>query len=274
MKVPLAWFALGVLLVCVALLSVKARNLLEAFRPMQEGFANEDSGSDLKVSACPSGSVSYIDDGGRTLCCGGTVSGGKCSTTPLCSLSEVVEGVPTCSAYLDALLEDKGRSFCPKSMPQYYENLDGKPPTRGCTSGPRTSDGKAPKDPSKPFCVAYTQESDELTQLNSCTNQSLLHSTKCFSSNIPDLQTTLIPNGGSPALVQCSYRDPSTSLLRTCFSDESLARAFDTDVAKGVRAKGWREGLSAEDKLLWCSKHQKVYLDKTKSAADLKDEMV
>ena len=67
MKVPLAWFALGVLLVCVVLLTLKARRVLEAFRSMQEGFANEDFTSDLKVSSCPSDSTSYIDEGGRTL---------------------------------------------------------------------------------------------------------------------------------------------------------------------------------------------------------------
>ncbi len=284
MKVPLTWFALFVLLSAVLLLSWKGKEVYEAFRDsvtspnvMSEGFEGGLGGatdSDIHLTACPSGASSFLDSAGRTLCCAGPIVGGKCSSIPLCSLSEAAEGVPPCNEYLAALLNDKGLKTCPASMPNYYEDLEASPPRKGCTAGPRTADGKGPKNPSAAFCVMYSQETDELLNLNSCTNQALSQTTKCFSRPVDGLQTTLVPNGKAPALVQCSYRDPSTSLLRTCFSDESLSRAFDYEVAKGTRTKGWRESLSAEDKLLWCSKHQKVYLDKTKSTADLKNESI
>lgn len=271
----MTWFALGVLLVATVLLSLKAKKVFEAFRDVQEGFSGSSADvSDIQLTSCPAGSKSYIDDSGRTLCCAGTIQGSKCSSAPVCSLSEAAEGVPPCNTYLAALLQDKGLKVCPSSMPNYYEDLEANPPRKGCTSGPRTADGKGPKNSSESFCVMYTQEIDELTKPNSCTNQMLLQNTKCFSRDVPGLQTTLIPNGKAPALVQCSYRDPSTTLLRTCFSDESLTRSFDAEVANGTRTKGWRESISAEDKLLWCSKHQKVYLDKVKSVADLKNESI
>lgn len=279
MKVSLEWLVLGILLGLLAWLAWRAVAVYEAFTGSgpagREGFANSVSDeTDISLSACPPDTTSYLSDNGLHLCCRGSIVDGKCSGQNVCSLSEATDGVPTCGVYYASVLEENAGKFCPQTMPYYFVDNSTIPPTRGCTNGRRKKDGSGPAEPGQPQCKIYSQEKDELSALDSCTNAILLSKTKCFTTTVDNVQPTLVKNGDSPALILCQYRDITTSMPRSCFSDESINRASEADVVSGKKPKGWKDSLLPEDKLQWCSKHQKVYLDRTKSVADLKTETV
>ena len=109
MKVSVAWIAVGIIIGIILFFTVEGFSIYEQFTNQVEGFADVDEyadSTDIKITSCPADTASYIDGGGRTVCCEGTVINGKCSGKNICSLSEPIAGLPTCSAWLDAYLEN------------------------------------------------------------------------------------------------------------------------------------------------------------------------
>ena len=234
-----------------------------------EGFANAIG--DIRLSSCPREMTQFVDDTGSTLCCKSALIGGKCpSGQTACTLSESKGSMPTCSQYFTAVLEEKGKTRCPPSRPNYYE--DGL--TKGCTAGPRTANGTAPLRATDPKCLLYPIEIEDQSKADSCTNQRLLEGTKCFSRALGETVSLQTFNAELPALITCSYKDPATHMPRTCYSDESLYRFLAALVTKGWAQKDWRSHTGPYEKVQWCSKHQKVYIDKTKKIEDLNSDPI
>ena len=235
-----------------------------------EGFVNPQT-SDIRLSACPREMTYLVDGTGTSLCCKTALVGGKCpSGQTACTLSESKGGKPTCSEYFAAVLEEKGKNRCPPSRPKYYE--DGL--KKGCTAGPRTPLGTAPASASDPQCVLYPIETEDQSKADSCTNLRLLEGTKCFSRPMGEVATLQVLSPVIPALISCSYKDKTTHMPRTCYSDESLYRFMAALVTKGWAQKDWRPATSPYEKVQWCSKHQKVYIDKTKTIETLKNDPI
>jgi hypothetical protein len=65
---------------------------------------------------------SFIDKKGYTLCCQGKATSDTCYGNILCSLSESVRNIPTCSKWVEAYYKERGIGRCPASMPNYFEN--------------------------------------------------------------------------------------------------------------------------------------------------------
>lgn len=270
MRVQLAW--IGIILVTTVLLLFGVQAYLiyttETQIEESEGFQSGPD-SDIRLTACPAESVPYVDNNGMSLCCKTALVNGTCPSGQLaCTLSEGSASIPTCSAYLAAVLEEKGKERCPPSRPRYYE----KGLVRGCTAGNRLPDGTGPANRTDPQCVLYSRETDDQSKVDSCTNQRMLEKTTCFDG--VSAQTALQPTGDLPALITCSYKDSATHMPRMCYSDESLYRYMAGLVTKGWTSKDWRSQWSPESKTYWCSKHKKVYIDKTKNVADLASDPI
>ena len=268
MKVSVAWIAVGIIIGIILYFTVEGFSVYEQFTSQIEGFADTDEyadSTDIKITSCPADTASYIDGGGRTVCCEGTVINGKCSGKNICSLSEPIAGLPTCSAWLDAYLENKGAKRCPPSMPKYYENKV----NSGCTAGNRNAQGTAPASTNK-FCTLYRSEQDSLLKLDSCENQKMLEEAKCLSKPT----TKVLHNwGGVPPPVYCSGIDTGSLTPLACLDDVAFIRAAD-HWAKiyPPYMKNWREqsnNWGAQWKMNFCSVVQKVTVDKSLSFNDL-----
>lgn len=270
MRVSLAWIGIVLLTTVLVLFAVQAYMLYveEPTKPEDdEGFQDaRPESNDIHLTACPAETTSYIDNNGMNLCCKTALVNGTCPGGQLaCTLSEGSAAIPTCSAYVAAVLDEKGKERCPGSRPRYYENGL----IRGCTAGRRTPDGKGPATSTDPQCMLYSSEKDDLSKLDSCTNQRLLEKTVCFPGYNVGAVTALSSFGDVPAVVSCSYKDPTTHMPRMCYSDESIYRYMADLVKRGWASKDWRSQWGPDSKAYFSSKHKKVYLDKTKTIADL-----
>jgi hypothetical protein len=108
---------------------------------------------------------------------------------------------------------DRATRFCPSSMPHYYGPIDRKQGgAEGCSSSQATSDGSAPQDQAKPKCNIYSNQADELAQIDSCLNRKALDAmdapgTKSIirTKNIALLAASSIPADGSSLVPVLCY---------------------------------------------------------------------
>jgi len=273
MKVSLSW--LGVFLIsCVIIyFLVDAFHVYEAFTEkvpklpiVREGFVNtansSNSANEFTLTSCPAESEEFIHHRtGKTLCCNAKgLMNGKCSTKPICSLSEASEGIPTCSEWYLAYLEQKGANRCPPSMPFYFEK-DG---VRGCSSS--TTKGATAKK-----CTLYNTLKEEQRNENSCTNVKLLETEQCTSPLMAGTTKKLFtfPGGDYPAYVLCSLPIPG-GLPGQCVTDNSLKKVYDI-YGPSIGWKDWRQSIGEWNKLSFCSIYKQIAVDKTKGFADLKN---
>jgi hypothetical protein len=286
MKVSVTWLAITIIIGILYFFTVRGFNIYEEFKDdtqKNEGFANNESQLDLKITTCPADTKSYVDNGGRTVCCDGIVSNGKCSGPTVCSLSEGTSGVPTCSEWLDAYLEDKGASRCPPSMKRYYENKtkDARGntiQTAGCTSGNRNATGTEPESKNNTFCTLYNSEAADMLKIDSCTNKKFFEETRCFSSPIDNLSKQFVSWGPFPPPITCSAMDKGSLVPLTCIDDSSFARTVDYYVKKyAPYFTNWKEQSIAwgpQWKLNFCSVVQKLNINKSMQFKDLESYKV
>jgi hypothetical protein len=275
MKVSVIWLGVSLILAVLLGLLWKGKGVYEAFQEkQQEGFQNTSPASldDLNLNTCPANTNQFVDHNGLTLCCDGEIADGKCSKPPICSLSEGTATLPTCSTWYAAYLNEKGRNRCPTSMPNYYESKDGT--VKGCTNGRRSKTGSAPLTQTQQFCRLYTTREQEEREPDSCTNQRILESTKCFSRDLPNVSKRIYKaewHPTAPAYVMCTYAEPKTLNVTECLSDQTYNRLIDRLIEKGDLSRNWKTNEMNEwNKIWYCSLAEKVKIDKTLDFADLK----
>lgn len=268
MKVSVAWIAVGIIIGIILFFTVEGFSVYEQFTNT-EGFSNGDGETlDIKITTCPADTTSYVDGGGRTVCCEGNVINGKCSGKNVCSLSEAIAGLPTCSAWLDAYLENKGAKRCPPSMKNYYENKGAT--QAGCTAGHRNAQGTAPSSTTNKFCTLYRSEQDELLKRDSCTNQKILEEAKCLSK---PTSRSLLDWGAIPPAVHCTGMDTGSLTPMSCLDDYAFVRTADywakTYAPQYINWKDQAHNWGPQWKMHFCSVVQKVTVDKSLSYNDL-----
>jgi hypothetical protein len=276
MEVSVVWLGLAIIGITLLFLFTQAKGVYDAFsnyEPTSEGFIGTGGNqTDIRLISCPADYKQFVNNDGQILCCDGTPNSGKCSGRTLCSLSEGAGGIPTCSAWYTAYLDEKGRNKCPPSMPSYFESKDGK--MKGCTSGKRKEDGSGPLNSSVKFCRMYTTQKEEEGKANSCANVLMLDNTNCFpgSSVKTDKSLTEVLGGLLPARIQCSFGDPSIKTAGSCETDKSMDRFMNgVYTLLGIRGS-WKDGFmrwDPLDKINMCSITQKYKIDKTIGFNDL-----
>jgi len=267
MKVSVAWIAVGIIIGIILFFTVEGFSVYEKFTNTEGFIGVDDTDSlDIKITTCPADTASYVDGGGRTVCCEGTVVNGKCSGKNVCSLSEAIDGLPTCSAWFDAYLENKGAKRCPPSMKNYYENKG----QAGCTSGHRNAQGTAPASNTNKFCTLYQSADDELIKRDSCTNQKILEEAKCLSK---PTSRSLLDWGDIPPPVHCTGMDTGSLTPISCLDDYAFARVVDYWAKKHApQYINWKEqavSWGAQWKMNFCSVVQKVTVNKSMNMTEL-----
>jgi hypothetical protein len=274
MKVNISVTSIGVFLVVVSIIILTLRGV-SVFRiltqhisspppSLKEGF--QDGDSDLILTTCPADTKSFVDNGGRTVCCDGEIHGGVCKGSAICSLSESMGNMPTCGQWLGAHLAEKGKNRCPPSMPNYFESPTG----GGCTAGARKSDGSGATEGSA-ACKLYKTQQEDYIHMDSCTNQKTLEETQCFNNSVPSSKA-LHGLAGAPPCVNCKYTDPVTQAPVSCIHDKSYLNSMKLFFKDPQEFSSWKDGTNnwpAQTKLGFCSVVQKLNIDKTIQLSDV-----
>lgn len=183
--------------------SIYGYRVYEEFQSITEPFVTDMS--EVSLTTCPPSANESVTMSSKVPP-GSTETYCYDEDVKKCSLSVASSSPESCSHYYTLLLRAKGQ-VCPKSMPNYYQNLqfanNVDSSTRGCTSGARTRDGKSPANPSDPYCKIYSTQKDELEQLDSCTNVKRLDSAQCFLATAANTKVLQKNDKGSP-YVQCT----------------------------------------------------------------------
>lgn len=268
MKVNISVTSIGVFLVIVSIIILTLRGvsvfrILTQHISLKEGFQGGDD-SDLILTTCPAESVSFVDNGGRTVCCDGEVHAGVCKGSIICSLSEGMGNMPTCGQWLGAYLAEKGKNRCPPSMPNYFENAEG----GGCTAGARNSKGTGAVGP---LCKLYKTQEEDYTHMDSCTNQKILEETQCFNNSVISTKG-LHGLAGAPPCVDCKYTDPITQAPVSCIEDKSFLNSMKLYFKDPQQFSSWKDTANSwppQSKMQFCSVVQKLNIDKTIQLSDV-----
>jgi hypothetical protein len=256
---------------------------------LNEGFA-DGSESGMNITMCPVASKSYLDMNGRTVCCIGDVASDKCKGETICSLSEGMASLPTCTVWFESYLKEKGHKRCPRTLSRYFESADGK--TRGCTNGRLNKDGSGPATLEQPKCMIYPDKTGDEKNEDSCTNQIFLENTVCFPGSSPSnppikrlVSIEHLKNISMPPIVLCSYynvtknNNTTVSAGAECRTNESflrLAKSFENytklNGGQPFSVDQWKNSSKDWDpveKLNFCSIAQRYSIDKTVSFKEL-----
>jgi hypothetical protein len=270
-NVSVTWIGVFLVVTAVIILTIRGINVFKIVFPTEEGFTTREFSEDLQLSTCPAESKSYVDDGGRTVCCDGDIIEGKCQGKQVCSLSENFGNLPTCNVWFGAYLQEKGAKRCPPSMPHYFE--DPKAGVKGCTAGFRTKDGKGPASSRDKSCKLYNDKDQDLITIDSCTNQKILEETQCFTNYLEGTSKQFTNWGAIPPPIYCSRLDKSSMMPINCLNESTFARTLDYWIERWApQYKGWREmstGWGPQWKLNFCSVIQKLNIDKSIQFKDL-----
>lgn len=269
MKVSLTWLAVVLIGISLLFLGVQAKGVYEAFQDkvVHEGFLGGNLMTDIKISTCPAKAGNpHTDANGRKICCNGPLVDGECpEENRICSLTETVDGIPMCSAWLAGKLNNKGRDICPTSMPNYYETTDES--VRGCSAGDRKPDGTGPLDSKMRFCRLYKTKEEENKNKDSCSNQMILESAKCGDKQTKELVWER-RDGKVRPYVLCSYTyqtGTGPSIQKTC-AITTTYRDFQNDYRDNVDRSyipDYIQGSDSTWKDYFCPVAKKIYLDKS-----------
>ena len=285
MKVSVAWIGILLIVSVLVYFTVYGYHVWEKFQnppdtaPVLEGFIGDGSESGMNITMCPVASKSYLDTNGRTVCCIGDVASDKCKGETICSLSEGMASLPTCTVWFESYLKEKGRKRCPRMLPMYFETADEK--TRGCTSGRLNKNGSGPATLEQPKCMIYPDKKGDEGQVDSCTNHKLLENTVCFpgSSVFSDKSLVPVAHGWLPALVQCKYGDITHGAAGVCQTNDSMLRfmgglytLINQWLGTSYTVDQWKNSSKDWDpiqKLNFCSIAQRYSINKTVSFEEL-----
>jgi hypothetical protein len=288
MKVSVAWIGILLIVSVLVYFTVYGYHVWEMFqnpppaeeRVLEEGFIGEPpSELGLNITMCPANSKSYLDTSGRTVCCMGDVASDTCKGETICSLSEGMASLPTCTKWFETYLKEKGRGRCPRSMPIYFESADGK--VRGCTDGRLNKTGSGAATDTQKKCFLYQTKQQDNNDLQSCTNVKRLESAVCFpNSSLQHSKQLTSFWDNYPPVVSCSYRSDGM-FPQNCFETktvlEYIQAAFAAYPPSNYSAIQWQKDVNNAPpyfKMFFCPISEKVNITKSVAFDNLKNEKV
>lgn len=246
---------LTVLLVITVILLLAIYFLNQSNEPnIAEGFES------YYLTSCPPGYKSFYNNDGNIVCCNGDVIANKCLGDEQCTLNgKGTPDMPNCVQAILKMYEEKGKSQCPPSMPQYFE--DRAHNTKACTAGRLNDTLSSPRFPNQPACVIYDTWDKNSLSKDSCYNQKQLDSAQCFGSNCTKELTQPIPT--APPLVAIGFTD-STGMHRVAYSRQSLEGFLD------VSNPSWRnQGMDLSKNINVAEVAKAYYVDRTMDQAQV-----
>ena len=261
------------LLFCLVLLGISVvigcYFMMEQTKTEEPFFDVTAGNADIQLQACPPGTEALNDmTQGTVSCCDGSIVDGQCNGTTVCSLSTDTATLPSCVNLMRKKFADKAAQFCPKTIPNYFENIKVQPNLQGCTAGARLPNGTAPVISTTPIarCTIYQNRMENDSKADSCQNLKALGSVKCPKGG-PATFLQGLP-AEYPKIIQCGFTLTGEFAPRTCYSDTSLVDFFKWAWSRNP-ARMVQDINS--NKLLFCSVAQQYYIDKSLTDVKLKN---
>ena len=271
MKVSLTWLALLLIGLAALVIGVQAKEVYEAFTTKTtEGFVVSGD-LDISINTCPA-KLNDFNDNGVGICSEGELVEGVCQKR-VCTKGETGTDLPTCSEWLAADLDNKGRDRCPVSLPKYYETGTDGNAVKGCAMK-RNRSGTGPL-PNVKFCRFYPTQAEANKNADSCENQLLLEKTQCpFGTK--KLVWEKFDKNGKPIgelrpYVMCDFTVPGSGIKKNCAVPDTyrnmqldykakLDTNFNPDYINEITTN-WKD--------YFCPVAKRVYLDNTVQMQDV-----
>jgi hypothetical protein len=206
------------------------------------------------LKSCPPGYKSFYNNDGNMICCNGDVFANKCLGDNQCTLNgSGSEEMPNCVMALLKMYEEKGKSQCPPSMPQYFEDTAHN--VKACTQGRLNQTLNSPQFGNQPTCIIYDTWDKNRNSKDSCYNQKMLDAAQCFGNNCTKELTQPIPT--APPLVAIGFTD-NTGMHRVAYTRQSLESFLD------VSNPSWRnQGMDLSTNINVAEVAKAYYVDRT-----------
>jgi hypothetical protein len=202
--------------ITVLLLFIYFKNNTIIQNEIKEPFEN------FYLSACPSGYKSFYNNNGDTVCCDGEIIANKCISDNQCTLNgKGTADMPNCTEFIKRLYSQKAKEYCMPSLPNYFEDKSKK--IKGCMVGPLNDTMTGPKQPYQAKCVIYDTFEKNTMSKDSCANQKLLDSAKCFGNNCS--KQLVKYDERLPPLVIIQFTD-NIAMPHTAYTKQSLLEYF------------------------------------------------
>ena len=240
--------------IIILLLIVYFKDNIKTRADFQETFQN------FYLSACPSGYKSFYDNNGDTVCCYGEIIANKCLSDNQCTLNgKGTPDMPNCTELLHKIYEDKAKEYCTATLPNYFE--DNTKNIRGCMSGSLNDTMTGPQKYDQPKCIIYSSLEKNTNSKDSCVNQKLLDSIKCFGNNCT--KEIVQPNLNAPPLISIGFTD-SMGMRRNAYVRKSLENFLN------VSNPNWKnQGLDLSKNIIVADVAKAFYIDKTLDQKDI-----
>ena len=235
----------------------------------KEGFS---AGKTIRMTNCPTGTVSYINPEGDTNCCEGSIVDKQCTGTIACSLSPDPPGdLMSCPAWIQKEWNARSKRFCAPSMPYYFGTVDRLVKSKeGCSSSPNVPDGSLPQNLSMPKCKIYEKQVDDYANEDSCFN---IKARDKMALPTPKASKHIVAIHGHngkkvPALLTASYMPPNGSSMtpQTCYDWDRMKLFLDEIDPTGVTT-GYYAGMK-DNWVLFCGASKAYYINGTLSRKD------
>ena len=211
------------------------------------------------ISMCPGQSKAFVGKNGDNLCCDGNPNGTDCEGKTICTLSSVnSKENPSCFVYLRDLYEKKGRSQCPRTIPNYYEDDNG----RGfCTVANLNSQLNGPSERNAEKCTVGGKGMSDPT---SCEVQVALDKMPCPSRGCS--KSAILPQKNKPVVFQAHFRD-SGNITRSCYDTNSVVNFWRSTLGDEWSSK--TSHINPDRNIMFCSVAKKYFIDKTLTKKDI-----
>ena len=215
-----------------------------------EGFATH------YLQSCPAGFKSSYNANGDVVCCDGEVMANKCLGDKQCILNgKGAEETPNCVDLLKREYAEKSATWCPPSLPNYFEDRVKK--TKGCTSGQLNATMSGPSNTNQPHCMIYSDLTKNRVAKDSCYNKKLLEDTPCFGKNCT--KELIQPVNTAPPLVAIGFSD-SMGIHRMAYTRDSAKNYWDA-----VNPQWKHQGMNLDKNIMIAEVAKAYYIDKTMS---------
>lgn len=211
------------------------------------------------ISMCPGQSKAFVGKNGDNLCCDGNPNGTDCEGKVICTLSSVnSKENPSCFVYLKDLYEKKGRTLCPRRIPNYYEDDNG----RGfCTISRLNSQLNGPSERNAEKC---TVGGKGMVDPTSCEVQIALDKMTCPSRGCK--KTVFSPQKNKPLVFQAHFTD-SGNITRSCYDTNSVVNFWRSTLGDDWSSK--TSYINPDRNIMFCSVAKKYFIDKTLTKKDV-----
>ncbi len=225
-----------------------------------EGFQAGYTVRSLEINVCPLGVNEIQTAKGNTDCCRGDLLDGKCTGSTFCTKSPSYNGIPTCQDAWRRYYTQKGRQFCPSTIPNYYEDVLKPQSIKGCSAGPIQRDGKLPTNPSLRKCRIYATLQENKTKADSCYLEKERLKIRCPTVNgrSPPPAARITPNTNNFELFFCQYPF-EIEIPDRCVDEKTAFDYFDRTSPRWRNSSTQVEALRSQSCKNYISERNKAF---------------